>query len=142
MIVCTKCEVEKSLEEFPWKNKKAGKKATICKACQRAYAKQHHLNNKQYYVEKAKVAKEKSLAINREYIKNYLEKHYCVDCGEDDYVVLEFDHQRDKLGNISQMVFGTSLAKLKKEVAKCEVVCANCHKRRTAEQFGFYKWRD
>ena len=30
-------------------------------------------------------------------------------------------------------------ASLKQEIAKCEVVCANCHRRRTAKQFGWYR---
>ena len=51
-----------------------------------------------------------------------------VSCGEPDIVVLEFDHQRDKLLDVSTLSReGYSLDKLKQEIAKCEVVCANCH---------------
>ena len=56
----------------------------------------------------------------------------CVDCGENNHIVLDFDHLRDKKYNISQMVHeGFSWVAIMKEVAKCEVVCANCHRIRT-----------
>jgi transcription elongation factor Elf1 len=56
----------------------------------------------------------------------------CKDCGETNHIVLDFDHLRDKKYNISRMVHdGFSWAAIKKEIAKCEVVCANCHRIRT-----------
>ena len=61
----------------------------------------------------------------------------CADCGEhfeDCPGVLDFDHLPGfvKSFNISSPV-GT-LAEVLAEVAKCEVVCANCHRRRTAKR--------
>jgi len=68
--------------------------------------------------------------------------HPCADCGESDIVVLEFDHQRDKVADVSLLARdGYSLDKIKREIDKCEVVCANCHRRRTAKQFGTYRYR-
>ncbi len=56
----------------------------------------------------------------------------CVDCGENNHIVLDFDHLRDKKYNVSRMIHdGFSWAAIKKEIAKCEVVCANCHRIRT-----------
>ena len=72
----------------------------------------------------------------------YLETHSCVDCGEDDYVVLEFDHREDSVKHteVATMVGdGVGWAKVEAEIAKCDVRCANCHRRRTAEQWGHYK---
>jgi hypothetical protein len=56
----------------------------------------------------------------------------CADCGEDDPIVLEFDHldAGTKSGDIATMAAGSWDA-LEAELAKCEVVCANCHRRRT-----------
>jgi transcription elongation factor Elf1 len=56
----------------------------------------------------------------------------CLDCGESNPIVLDFDHLKDKKYNVSRMIHdGFSWAAIKKEIAKCEVVCANCHRIRT-----------
>lgn len=56
----------------------------------------------------------------------------CVDCGVNNHIVLDFDHLHDKKYNISRMIHdGFSWKAIKKEIEKCEVVCANCHRIRT-----------
>jgi hypothetical protein len=77
---------------------------------------------------------------NRAVVALYLSSRACVDCGEADPRVLEFDHVRGKkLGNVSSLrTGGYSLERLEAELAKCEVRCANCHRRKTVQQFG---WR-
>jgi hypothetical protein len=60
-----------------------------------------------------------------------LAEHPCVDCGETDPVVLEFDHVRGKKKfNISGNAYAKSDQELEKEIAKCEVRCRNCHVKR------------
>ena len=80
------------------------------------------------------------IARNVRHLWDYLLSHPCVDCGEADPVVLEFDHVRGNkvasLSNMAQRQF--SIAKLDAEIAKCEVRCANCHKRKTAREQGWY----
>lgn len=72
---------------------------------------------------------------------NYLEKHPCIDCKESDPVVLEFDHVRgEKIKAVANAVCdGWSWNKVLTEIEKCDVRCANCHRRRTATQFNWYK---
>ncbi len=70
------------------------------------------------------------------YIWRYLSDHKCIDCGEKDPIVLEFDHIRDKTFTISSIGRDRTLGEVKKEIEKCEVRCANCHRRKTARQFG------
>ncbi len=74
----------------------------------------------------------------RDYIKRYLQEYKqgkaCADCREEyPYFVLDFDHiGSDKLFDISQYrVHTIDINKLKNEMAKCELVCANCHRMRT-----------
>lgn len=61
----------------------------------------------------------------------YLQSHPCVDCDETDIRVLEYDHVRgEKIAELWLMVKrGNSLAIIEAERAKCEVRCANCHRR-------------
>ena len=93
------------------------------------------------YKEKAAISNSEYRIRNLQYTIDYLKEHPCVDCGETDPVVLEFDHLSDKLYDVSKLQTN-SLSTLKKEIAKCAVRCANCHKRKTAIQFGWYKGID
>lgn len=61
----------------------------------------------------------------------------CVDCGEKDFRVLDFDHidRKNKFKNVSDMRSGHySWESVSKEISKCEVRCANCHRRKTYVQ--------
>ena len=71
------------------------------------------------------------------YVVEYLGRHPCADCGEDDVLVLEFDHLRDKSFSIPWGIRNRPWSLVLAEIEKCEVVCANCHRRRTATRAGF-----
>jgi hypothetical protein len=79
---------------------------------------------------------------NQQFLLEYLKTHPCVDCGESDVRCLQFDH-RDrelKVFNIGRAVSdGFSIEKIQAEIDKCDVRCANCHSKRTCEQFSWYK---
>lgn len=76
----------------------------------------------------------------REYVWSYLELHPCIDCGETDPVVLEFDHISEKTIAVSHMnQIGADIDKVQMEIDKCVVRCANCHRRKTSVQFGWYR---
>lgn len=67
---------------------------------------------------------------NRTYVDTYLKNHACIDCGNTDVRVLEFDHVRGiKEGNICHSVRNAwSIERLKTEIEKCEIRCCNCHR--------------
>lgn len=76
----------------------------------------------------------------RKQLGEYLQQHPCMDCGETDIRVLEFDHLGEKMMEISQMVAtGCYWYEILNEIGKCEVVCANCHRKRTYARSG--SWR-
>lgn len=60
----------------------------------------------------------------------------CVDCGESDPVVLDFDHVKgEKRRAIADMVSNYySIKTIKDEIRKCEIRCANCHRKKTHER--------
>jgi hypothetical protein len=73
-------------------------------------------------------------ARNRQFVYDVLSSSSCFDCGTDDLLVLEFDHLCEKEANISEMVAGGyGLERLRAEIAKCAIRCANCHRRKTLQ---------
>ena len=138
---CTRCHASKNIAEFPFRNKAKGTRHSYCLACGRNWVKGHYAANVSYYVKKARERRKEVVKQINEKLYDYLEGHPCVDCGEDDPIVLEFDHVRGKKSyDISSLAWRlVSWNSLMKEIAKCEVRCANCHRRKTAERLGSYR---
>ena len=93
----------------------------------------HYDRNKAYYIEKAQLRKLRNI----EYVENLKKNGQCVDCGNKDYRVLEFDHlpEFEKTAHISKAVRRSwSIKRLDEEIAKCQIRCANCHKIKTWER--------
>ncbi len=114
----------------------------MCKPCRRAYEAARHKANPQEGRDKFKRHKKKKNQATREYLWKLLNESPCVDCGLIDPVVMEFDHRPDeqKLYNIGAMVGNTySQATLLAEIAKCDIVCANCHRHRTNSRSGWWR---
>lgn len=138
MRICNNCN--KEYEHF-------GQKIKLCRECRRAYDREYYKNHlssperkrRKYYLSRVRI-----LGIY-ENLKNYCKDKPCEICGEDDYVVLEFDHidPTTKVSSISNMIRdGLSWEAIKEELLKCRVLCCNCHRRHTAEQFGWYILKD
>ncbi len=70
----------------------------------------------------------------------YLLEHPCVDCNVSDLRVLEFDHLRDKK-HVIALMHAPSVDSLIKEISKCEIRCANCHRIKTFERTKSKSWR-
>lgn len=75
------------------------------------------------------------------FLQDYLRMHPCVDCGEEDPIVLEFDHLGDKSFDISKGLRYRNWTSVLAEIKKCQVVCANCHRRRTTRRGGYRRSR-
>lgn len=106
------------------------------KAYNKAYQKKHYQENKSYYKDKAKKSKRYQRKWNREFVNRFKRLYGCIDCGENNYLVLDFDHVKgDKLESIANMVHRpNSLSVIKNEIRKCEIRCANCHRIKTHER--------
>lgn len=138
-MICTRCKEDLSPDNFKEDKKSKSGLSCYCKTCQEDYSREYYLKNRQKIIERTKNSNKRIRKKIRQYIIDYLRSHPCTDCGEDDIVVLEFDHQQDKRYNITELLRNTSFQKLKKEIDKCEVRCANCHRRKTAKDFKWYK---
>ncbi len=117
-----------------WRWKSRGIRDSWCRACRAEYKKRHYAANTARYVARAGQRTERIAFERQQYLLDYFASHPCVDCGETDPLVLEFDHLRDKLGNVARLVRDASWARLMAEIEKSEVVCSNCHRRRTARR--------
>jgi len=94
----------------------------------RAYRRTWYSKNKES--EKAHVLRRKKEI--KKWFLDYKKTLSCVRCGENHPAALDFHHrnQRDKSFGINTKVHvGYSIDKIKKELEKCEVLCANCHRK-------------
>lgn len=126
---CHRCKVEQPIDQFyvdaeARATVRRGKKTRYpCRGCQQAYA-------------------AKRRAPRQEYVEKVKAESGCMDCGlRPEYSqVLEFDHRPDevKLFHISDRMGSGAMEEFIAEIAKCDIVCANCHRVRTVikNQFG------
>lgn len=129
---CPRCGKDKPISEFSFKNKEKGTLASYCKVCSRLYNLEHFKKNRSYYIKKASIRKTKLRKIAYLKILEYLKSHPCVTCKEGDPLVLQFDHVRGKKSfDITTMIGTLSYDKIEEEIRKCQVLCANCHARKT-----------
>lgn len=137
---CPKCKISKKISEFNWRNRDKGVRQGRCRICTRITTKAHYQDNKTVYKKRAVEFSRKKRDDNRRLVVEYLEDHPCVDCGENDPIVLQFDHvSGDKKKSVSRLAADSySWETVEKEISKCEIRCANCHTRKTAKQFS---WR-
>ena len=136
---CSTCRQDLPLDAFARQTASRDGRQPKCRACWRDW----YLAHKDGHV--AEVRRRNALRTqdNRARLVAYLEEHPCVDCGESDLRVLDFDHRdrTTKGGLVSTLVFRASWARVEREIALCDVRCANCHRRRTAQQLGWWSAR-
>ena len=129
---CGRCGDMKALDDFAWRRIRLGQRDNYCRPCRAAYKQGHYAANRQRYIDLAKLRKQR-LAIERaRFLVEYFHSHPCVDCGETDPLVLEFDHRGDKSFEIARGLRDRSWKAILAEMDRCDVICANCHRRRTA----------
>lgn len=124
------------MEDFAWRRRAKGQRQAYCRACQALYNRDHYLSNKQTYIDRARKRRDVQRIERTRYLLAYFSEHPCADCGETDPLVLEFDHLGDKLFNIGEAMIDRRWEDILNEIEKCEVVCANCHRRRTHRRLG------
>ncbi len=131
---CPRCDVELPLSAY---NRNGEGHQHWCRECFRTYfSTRGDLHREQV---RRGIAKRRAAA--HAHVLEDLRDHPCVDCGEDELLVLEFDHHRgEKTRDISRLVAeAAGLPRLRRELERCEVVCANCHRRRTATRGGWFR---
>lgn len=126
--ICSKCKKECELNEFPFKNTEKNIRHNVCKICWKDIRKISYNNNKVVTLNRNKRNTKKNI----NWYIDYKSKLKCVKCGEDHPACLDFHHKNpnEKDFNISINIGSTySINKILNEIEKCDVLCANCHRK-------------
>ncbi len=138
--VCTKCQQVLALEDFYLRKsgERKGKYYQTCKNCYKLRGRQYYFNNHDRQLKLAKNRKKLYQNQRKEWLSAIKSKP-CQDCGQcyPPYV-MDFDHRDSdtKIASISLMSIRntSSFEKIKLEIEKCDLVCANCHRQRTHDR--------
>lgn len=141
MKKCSTCKEYKTLEHFS--RKKGEVFNSQCRQCAALASRKHYILNKDKVNQRSKRNKVKYVENSKQFILEYLSKNPCSSCGCEDIRCLDFHHtnKAEKSNNVSTLVTAGCINVLKKEVSKCVVLCANCHRIITHEENNSYKHR-
>ncbi|HUY25513.1 MAG TPA: hypothetical protein VMV09_09475 [Candidatus Saccharimonadales bacterium] len=134
---CGACQEHKPLDQFNWRRKKKGQRDSLCRTWRSAYKHDHYVKNRQRYIDNTAERKQRLATERATFLIEYFRTHPCSDCGESDPIVLEFDHRSHKLFNVAKGLRDHSWQAVLEEIGKCDVVWANCHRRRTSHSLGW-----
>lgn len=123
---CSKCNEEKAYDCFYISARSKDGRQTQCKECMKHSYVKCRTTKKQHYIDVTAKRRQK----NRERLQTWKKQQKCEHCGISNHIVLELHHidPQQKDINISEAVYGWSWKKLLTEIAKCKVLCANCHR--------------
>lgn len=133
---CNHCKRELATTLFSKNSRQADQLDKRCKECQSELSKKYMDKKREAIREYNRNWARNRRVHMRALVLEYKQQRACVDCAESDPDVLEFDHVRgEKCGDINGLVrhLRNDVALLA-EIAKCEVRCANCHRRKTARE--------
>lgn len=133
MKLCSKCKVES--DDFAKNVRAKDGLQRYCRPCHRQYDRNRWATSTEYRAQRvAKSALARKEMVQK--IQDLKAETGCTDCGIIDRRVLDFDHiGSDKIADVSELIRrGHAWPKISAEIAKCEVVCSNCHRIRTWER--------
>jgi hypothetical protein len=97
---------------------------------QKEAVRRHYLKNKEEIKARSFKRNKVQRVRNREFVMSIKEISECIDCGENNPLVLDFDHVKGEkimaISDMSNKAYGIDT--ISKEMDKCEVRCANCHR--------------
>lgn len=130
--ICPRCKELKPLDLFSKKSNSDDERQAYCTVCNKEQKARWYKRNRESQLVAIRERKRGLRAFVSE-----LKKLPCTDCGNSFHpVAMDFDHtSNDKVRTVSDLVkLGVSKENLLKEIAKCDLVCSNCHRVRTWER--------
>lgn len=139
MKKCTRCKDKKEVSEFNKDCTRGDGLANKCRDCTKALTADWYRRNREAHSAQVQENSAVRRKVNRQYVYDYLKAHPCVECGETDPLLLDFDHcQGVKNGHMADLVRHKPLEAVKEEIDLCQVLCVVCHRRKTARERGWY----
>ena len=136
---CSRCETVKLHSHYNKNKAKIDGLQTTCRECSNVASKAYYKKNRTRHCNYVAERRESYRQDLRDLMWDFYSNNPCVDCGEADPIVLEHDHLGDKTMGVSVMVSRLfSWKRIREEIDKCVVRCANCHRRKTAREGGWY----
>jgi hypothetical protein len=133
--VYTCCNRDLPLTEFAVRRTRTGARQSWCRGCIAANDRQRYQRLTRPQRAERRQAERMRIALIGSRVDEILRASGCVDCGERDPVVLEFDHVGVKTSNVADLIrYGAAWSRITAEITQCEVRCVNCHKRATARR--------
>lgn len=124
--LCSKCKTEKNIDDFSRNKRKKDGRQTYCKVCASQYDSKYYHNNIKAQVERNKTHRNK---LSKK-VDQYKLEHGCKHCNEIEPCCLDFHHVRDnKEIAVSILVKSGCTKRAWSEISKCDIVCANCHRK-------------
>jgi len=126
--ICSRCNQEKEITDFPYKNKDKEIRHGACSECWKIIRKTSYDKNKETTLIRNKKNKKKG----RDWFTEYKSQLSCKTCGENHPACLDFHHKdpSKKDVEVSKIVSNTfSIEYIMKEIEKCDILCANCHRK-------------
>jgi hypothetical protein len=134
------CGETKPLTEY--NKKRASGVQPYCRPCQSIYQRDDYEKNLLPRKDKIYTTRQTRKVAIRKLLADFYAQNPCVDCGETDLLVLEFDHVTGKEFGINHAIRDTiAIDRIIEELKKGEVRCANCHRRITAENSNSWRWK-
>ena len=139
--ICGTCKAEKDIKCYSKNPSKVDGLSYCCQDCNKMYQKEWYKKNKKKHIENLNLRRNLARKNAKEFAWQYISTHSCVDCNQSNPLTLDFDHVKGKKKeNVSRMIAdGVSIFKLEKEINKCVIRCANCHRIKTASTNGNWK---
>lgn len=129
MKECNRCHKIKEDSEFAFRNKAKGTLQPYCRECKKEIDRELYTANNSSRQSKIRSRQRKAQAELKEYLTEIKKNSKCAICGEDRWWVLDFHHIKDKKFEVPSLARrGCDVETLKKEIDKCIIICANCHR--------------
>lgn len=128
---CTQCKKLLPVTEFNFRNRSKDIRHSYCRECGKNFTRQHYKKNKRQYLDR----NARYYARRKEFVRK-MKSYPCTDCGvQYPYYVMDFDHREGEIKeNMLSRIEGMTINSIRREIAKCDAVCANCHRERTHQR--------